>query len=99
MLGLLCGCGIATFSVGISQVSYWFPQQRQGSALAIYAGVGNLAPGMFSLLLPFAIATARPGGRLPGVADVPRRAARCSTPRCGRNAWYFQLRDAGRSRR
>jgi len=30
LLGLLSGCGIATFSVGISQVSYWFPQKRQG---------------------------------------------------------------------
>lgn len=55
VLGLFCGCGIATFSVGISQVSYWFPQKRQGTALAIYAGVGNLAPGVFSLLMPFAI--------------------------------------------
>ncbi len=26
ILGVFCGCGIATFSVGISQVSYWFPQ-------------------------------------------------------------------------
>ena len=29
VLGLLCGCGIATFSVGISQVAYWFPQRGQ----------------------------------------------------------------------
>src|SRR5512134_1729253 len=29
-LGVLSGCGIATFSPGISQVSYWFPQARQG---------------------------------------------------------------------
>ena len=28
VLGVLCGCGIATFSVGISQVSYWFTQAR-----------------------------------------------------------------------
>ncbi|OQY94587.1 MAG: MFS transporter [Anaerolineae bacterium UTCFX2] len=54
-LGFLCGCGIATFSVGISQVSYWFSQKRQGTALGIYAGLGNLAPGIFSLILPFAI--------------------------------------------
>ncbi|MGI9100971.1 MAG: MFS transporter [Terriglobales bacterium] len=54
-LGVLCGCGIATFSVGISQVSYWFPQANQGKALAIYAGVGNLAPGIFSILLPIAL--------------------------------------------
>ena len=54
VLGLLCGCGIATFSVGISQVAYWFPQRGQGRALAVYAGVGNLAPGLFSLLMPIA---------------------------------------------
>ncbi len=54
-LGVLCGCGIATFSVGISQVSYWFPKGKQGKPLAIYAGVGNLAPGIFSVLLPFAL--------------------------------------------
>lgn len=50
--GFLSGCGIATFSVGIGQTSYWFPHSQQGNALGIYAGVGNLAPGIFSLLLP-----------------------------------------------
>jgi NNP family nitrate/nitrite transporter-like MFS transporter len=55
VLGALCGCGIATFSVGISQVSYWFRQQQQGRALAIFAGVGNVAPGIFLLLVPFAL--------------------------------------------
>ena len=43
-LGALSGCGIATFSEGISQVSYWFPQREQGRALAIFAGLGNIAP-------------------------------------------------------
>jgi len=53
--GLLSGCGIATFSVGISQVSYWFPQKKQGFALGTYAGLGNLAPGIFSFLLPISL--------------------------------------------
>ena len=57
LLAILSGCGIATFSVGISQVSYWFPQKRQGRALAVYAGVGNLAPGIFTMILPFALPT------------------------------------------
>ncbi len=56
VLGVLCGCGIATFSVGVGQVSYWFPQSEQGLALGIYAGLGNTAPGIFSFLLPVAIA-------------------------------------------
>jgi len=52
LLGVLSGCGIATFSVGAGQVSYWFPQSYQGRALGTYAGIGNLAPGIFSFLLP-----------------------------------------------
>ena len=50
--GILCGCGIAVFSVGIPTVSYWYPQKRQGTALAVYAGLGNMAPGMFAVILP-----------------------------------------------
>ena len=50
--GLLSGCGIATFSVGIGQTSYWFPRKKQGVALGTFAGVGNLAPGIFSVVLP-----------------------------------------------
>jgi NNP family nitrate/nitrite transporter-like MFS transporter len=96
-LGVLCGCGIATFSVGISQVSYWFPQARQGRALAIYAGVGNLAPGVFSLLLPLAI------GRL-GLAGAYAAwltflaVGTLVYAALGRNAWYFQLLHAGAAR-
>src|SRR5512140_823968 len=52
ILGMLSGCGIATFSVGIGQTSYWFPVKKQGMALGTYAGLGNLAPGLFSLILP-----------------------------------------------
>jgi len=56
LFGFMSGCGVASFSVGIPQVSYWFPQNRQGTVLGTYGGVGNLAPGLFTLLLPFAIA-------------------------------------------
>jgi MFS transporter, NNP family, nitrate/nitrite transporter len=51
-LGMLSGCGIATFSVGVGQTSYWFPVRKQGMALGTYAGLGNLAPGLFSMILP-----------------------------------------------
>ena len=52
LFGALSGCGIATFSVGIGQTSYWFPRNKQGMALGTFAGIGNLAPGIFSLILP-----------------------------------------------
>jgi NNP family nitrate/nitrite transporter-like MFS transporter len=94
MLALLCGCGIATFSVGISQVSYWFPQKKQGQALAIFAGAGNMAPGLFSFLLPLALAGLGLAGSYLAwliflVAGIILYAL------FGRNSWYFQLRKQG----
>ncbi len=54
-LGTLIGCGVATFSVGIAQVSYWFPRERQGGPLGVFAGLGNTSPGLSSWLLPLAV--------------------------------------------
>ena len=93
-LAVLCGCGIATFSVGISQVSYWFPQNKQGRALAIFGGCGNLAPGLFSLLLPLALAAWGLAGSY--VAwSILLLAGTILYGLYGRNAWYFQLRAQG----
>jgi MFS transporter, NNP family, nitrate/nitrite transporter len=55
LIGVLIGCGIATFSVGIGQVSYWFPKKEQGGALGVYAGLGNTSPGLSTMLLPLAV--------------------------------------------
>lgn len=55
LIGVLIGCGIATFSVGIGQVSYWYPDKDQGGALGIYAGMGNTSPGLSTMLLPLAV--------------------------------------------
>lgn len=55
LFGALGGCGIATFSVGIGQVSYWFPRKTQGWALATYAGLGNTSPGLVAVILPLMI--------------------------------------------
>ncbi len=53
--GLIGGAGGATFSVGIPQTSYWFPKDQQGYALGVYAGAGNIGPGIVNYLLPVAI--------------------------------------------
>ncbi len=93
-LGALSGCGIATFSVDIPQVSYWFPRARQGMALGTYAGVGNLAPGVFSLLLPIALGSW-------GLASTYLAwltflvAGTAVYFWIGSNAWYFQLLEQG----
>ena len=57
LFGAVAGIGISTFASGIAYVSYWFPQRRQGYALGFFAGVGNAAPGIFTAILPFALAS------------------------------------------
>lgn len=94
LLGVLCGCGIATFSVGISQVSYWFPQAKQGRALAIYGGVGNLAPGLFSFLLPVAL-TSLGLAKSYAAWFLFLLAGTVLYAVLGRNACYFQLIQKG----
>ena len=94
ILGALVGCGIATFSVGIAQVSYWFPRSRQGTALGTFAGIGNLAPGIFSFLLPLALLNFGMSGSyliwlgLLVLGTIAYAVA-------GRNAPYFQARAQG----
>jgi len=95
--GILAGCGSATFSVGISQTSYWFPQRQQGTVLGIYAGIGNLAPGFFALLIA---AVTLPLFGLAGSYYVWMALLVLGTlgyALLGRNAWYFQLLNGGYS--
>lgn len=54
--GLLAGAGGATFSVGISETSYWYPTDRQGFALGAFAGIGNISPGLVVFVFPLLIA-------------------------------------------
>jgi NNP family nitrate/nitrite transporter-like MFS transporter len=53
--GAVAGFGVATFSVSMAQVSYWYPKKKQGSANGIYGGVANLSPGIASLWIPFSL--------------------------------------------
>jgi NNP family nitrate/nitrite transporter-like MFS transporter len=95
-LGALSGCGIATFSVGISQASYWSPKSKQGSALGIYGGVGNLAPGIFTLILPLALTAAGLAGAYL-IWLLLLVAGTVLYYFTGINAPYFQLRAQGLS--
>ena len=93
-LGVMSGCGIATFSVGASQVSYWHSSEQHGAALAAYAGFGNMAPGLFSLLIPLAL------GHV-GLSEVYLgwlgflAVGIAVYAIAGRDAWYFQLTAKG----
>lgn len=94
VLGTLCGAGIATFSVGINQTSYWTPRAAQGRALGLYGGLGNLAPGIFTLVLPAALVAVG----LPGAYAVWLLVLALGTglyALIARNSFWFQLRHAG----
>lgn len=90
----LSGCGIGVFSVGVSQTSFWYPNDEQGFALGVYGGVGNIAPGIFTFLIPILFATfgftgsyiAWFGLLLVGAAAYYVLSA---------DAWYFQLQRQG----
>ena len=56
ILGALVGCGIATFSVGIAQVSYWFPQEPAGDGARHFRG--DWQPGARNIFLPAAAGAA-----------------------------------------
>jgi NNP family nitrate/nitrite transporter-like MFS transporter len=97
LFGALGGCGIATFSVGTGQVSYWYPKKTQGWALAAYAGFGNTSPGLVALVLPLLILfTGLWGAYLVSLAIVI--AGIGLYLKLGYNAPYFQIRHAGLSR-
>jgi len=97
VLALLCGSAIATFSVGVSQVSYWYPKAQQGRALAVFAGAGNLAPGLFSFLLPFALAGIGLAGSYLAWLTL-LAAGTLAYAALARNSPFFQFRAQGLSR-
>ncbi len=95
-LGVLIGSGIATFSVGIPQVSYWFPAKEQGGPLGVYAGLGNTAPSLSSLLLPMALASLSMLAAY-GLWLVVLLLITLGYAVWMRDAPWFQLRKAGRT--
>lgn len=94
--GFLVGTGGATFSVGIPQTSFWYPRGRQGYALGVYAGAGNVAPGIMNYAMPLLIAAWGLSGAYLGwlalavVATVAYAIWGVDSP-------YFQIRKQGMS--
>lgn len=97
LFGFLSGCGVATFSVGIPQTSYWFPVNKQGFALGTYAGIGNTAPGLFTILFPIALLYfGLEGSYL--IWAIFLLLGIISYSYISQDAYYFQLMKIGNSR-
>lgn len=93
-LGTLSGAGIATFSPGVNLTSYWSRKNTQGRDLGIYGGFGNLAPGIFTLIIPTALLEVG----LPGAYATWLVLLVIGTvifALVARNSYWFQLRSAG----
>src|SRR3546814_12351920 len=55
VLALLCGLGGGNFSSSMSNISFFFPKERKGSALGLNAGLGNLGVSSVQFLTPLVI--------------------------------------------
>ena len=55
VLALLCGLGGGNFASSMSNISFFFPQARKGTALGLNAGLGNLGVSAMQFLVPLAI--------------------------------------------
>jgi NNP family nitrate/nitrite transporter-like MFS transporter len=55
LLALLCGLGGSNFSSSMANISFFFPKERKGSALAVNAGLANLGISSVQFLAPLVI--------------------------------------------
>ncbi|WP_413283842.1 NarK family nitrate/nitrite MFS transporter [Vibrio sp. MA40-2] len=55
MISLLCGLGGANFASSMANISFFFPKEKQGSALGINGGLGNLGVSIMQMIVPIVI--------------------------------------------
>jgi NNP family nitrate/nitrite transporter-like MFS transporter len=55
MLALLCGLGGGNFASSMSNISFFFPKDRKGSALGLNAGLGNLGVSVAQFVVPLVV--------------------------------------------
>lgn len=55
IISLLCGFAGANFASSMANISFFFPKQKQGGALGINGGLGNLGVSVMQLFAPLAI--------------------------------------------
>ncbi|MEJ5113303.1 NarK family nitrate/nitrite MFS transporter [Erwinia billingiae] len=55
IIALLCGCAGANFASSMGNISFFFPKAKQGSALGINGGLGNLGVSVMQFFAPLAI--------------------------------------------
>ncbi len=55
LLALLCGFGGGNFASSMANISFFFPKNEKGHALALNAGLGNLGVSVMQFLVPLVV--------------------------------------------
>lgn len=55
LLALLCGFGGGNFASSMSNISFFFPKDKKGTALGLNAGLGNLGVSLVQVVVPMVI--------------------------------------------
>ena len=55
LLALLCGFGGGNFASSMSNISFFFPKEKKGTALGLNAGLGNLGVSIVQFVVPLVI--------------------------------------------
>jgi len=75
LLALLCGLGGGNFASSMSNISFFFPKEKKGTALGLNAGLGNLGVSLVQFVVPMVI-TAGVFGGLGGEPQVITKAGK-----------------------
>ncbi|MEK0265837.1 MFS transporter [Stenotrophomonas rhizophila] len=84
-IAILCGFGGANFSSSMSNISFFYPKQRQGMALGLNAGLGNVGVSVSQLVVPLVITVAAFGA----LGGAPQPAADGGAPLYMQNAGWI----------
>lgn len=69
-MALLSGFGGGNFSSSMSNISFFYPKKKQGYALGMNAGLGNLGVGAMQFLIPIVVKFAIFGGTVGAIATA-----------------------------
>lgn len=55
IISLLCGFAGANFASSMANISFFFPKQKQGGALGLNGGLGNMGVSVMQLVAPLVV--------------------------------------------
>ena len=70
VMALLSGFGGGNFASSMNNISFFYPKKKQGYALGMNAGIGNLGVGIMQVLIPFITTFAIFGGTAGAIATA-----------------------------